>query len=526
MAQGKQTPRQKMINLMYLVFIAMMALNIDAEIIRSYYESTEALRNTRELTELKNTKIFEHTLESKAAAVPDTYAQPYEQYKVLKSKIDELVAHAEGIKKNLKKNSEFVDGLDVGENYASLNNNEATTSYFFENGEENIPSANAKTLMGKMDDVRNYIKSTFGSNAALADLVNRANKALATEYANGKSPNGKTWLQNKFFHQPLIAAISNLEIIQNDARNVQSDALALMLQEKVDANIKFTLYDAVVKAPTDIQQGTAAEATVYLASYSNSNKIHINGVSRQENGKGFIGLNTGSLGPKTISGNIQVSTADGKVQTIPYTHTYNVIAGPRKETEIVKFQTGATLSADKMNVMYRGLENPISGSVLGADNSKVSLTAQGATVKSAGPGKWNVVPGATSTVKLTISAPGPKGVQSKSFDFRVKPVPPPKGLIRGRDVVNLPVSSIPNQLVTAAIPDFDFPVTFNVTSFLLKVPGRGAIPITGNDLSAAQAAVRNLRPGDVVYLYNIKYTAAGLNVAPGREASTVVINVQ
>ncbi|WP_435522355.1 hypothetical protein [Chryseobacterium indoltheticum] len=58
------------------------------------------------------------------------------------------------------------------------------------------------------------------------------NKSIIAEYPAGKSPNGKTWFQNKFYHQPLIAAISNLEIIQNDARNVQSDALALMLQGK------------------------------------------------------------------------------------------------------------------------------------------------------------------------------------------------------------------------------------------------------------------------------------------------------
>ena len=84
MAQGKQTPRQKMINLMYLVFIAMMALNIDAEIIRSYYDSTLSLRDTRLLTEKKNEDIFEKTLEAKAKQVPDTYSQPWEQYKILK----------------------------------------------------------------------------------------------------------------------------------------------------------------------------------------------------------------------------------------------------------------------------------------------------------------------------------------------------------------------------------------------------------------------------------------------------------
>src|SRR5690606_14953075 len=280
MAQGKQTPRQKMINLMYLVFIAMMALNIDAEIIRSYYESTQSLKATRELTETNNTDIFEVTLQAKAQTVPDTYAQPWEQYKVLKVKIDDLVKHVDDVKDKVKLDSEFYDihpetkqPVDIGENFSALNNNQATTQYFFNDGDETVPSKNADVLKQKMTDVRNYITKTFGNNENLKSLVDRANKSLRTENPKESKLDDKNWLQSKFYNQPLIAAISNLEIIQNDARNVQSYALALLLREKVDASIKFNQYDAIVKAPTDVVQGTKAEATVYLASYSNSDKI-------------------------------------------------------------------------------------------------------------------------------------------------------------------------------------------------------------------------------------------------------------
>lgn len=528
MAKGKQTPRQKMINLMYLVFIAMMALNIDAEIIRSYYESTQSLNETRLLTEQKNTGIFEETLKAKSEAVPDTYAEPYRQYLVLKEKIDNLVSFAEQTKHTLKKDAEFQEKdengkpIDIGENFNQLNNNEVPTRFFFKDGDEAIPSNNAKQMMAKMDDVRNYISQTFGNNANFKSLVERSNKSLITKYVQKNPLEDKTWLQTKFYHQPLIAALSNLEIIQNDARNVQSDALALMLREKVDANIKFNNYDAIVKAPTDIVQGTKAEATVYLASYSNSDKIRISGVSRTENGKGIIGLNTGGVGPKTISGTITVSMADGKPLNIPYTHTYNVIAGQKE----VQYETGAVVSADKMNVMYRALENPISGAILGVDNSKLSLTASGATVKNSGAGKWIVIPGATNIVKLTLSGSGPKGTTSKTFEYRVKPVPPPLGQIRGKSSLGLPASSIANQVVTASIPDFDFPVSFNVTSFLVKIPGRAAIPVTGNSLESVRGVVSNLKAGDVVAIYGIKYTAQGVPVAAGREAGSVVINVQ
>ncbi len=529
MAQGKQTPRQKMINLMYLVFIAMMALNIDAEIIRSYYDSTQSLKETRLLTENKNTNIFEKTLEAKSVAVPDTYAQPWSQYQQLKAKIDDLVNHAEGIKTTVKKNSEFFEidpetkqPVDISESFASLNNNEATTNYFFDNGDENTPSKRAKDLTSRMDAVRSFINTTFGSNPGLKDLVDRSNKSLATQFKDNKTVGGKNWLQSKFYHQPLIATLSNLEIIQNDARNVQSDALALMLQEKVDASIKFNMYDAVVKAPNDVQQGTNAEATVYLASYSNSNKINITGVNRQENGKGFIGLNTSSLGPKTFSGSIAVTMADGKVENIPYTHTYNVIAGP----EQVKYETGATVSADKMNVLYRGLNNPISGAILGVDNSRLSLSVPGASVSSAGAGKWIVKPGAGNTVKMTISGTGPRGTTSQSFDFRIKNVPGAQGQIRGKNMVSMPASSVPNQVVTATIPDFDFPVTFTVTGFKVKVPGRATTYITGNSLSGVEGMMRNLRSGDGVFIFDIEATATGLDGQRLKNISSVLINIQ
>lgn len=378
-------------------------------------------------------------------------------------------------------------------------------------------------LKAKIDDVRNYINATFGNNPQLKDLVERANKSLIAEYPKGKSPNDKTWFQNKFYHQPLIAAISNLEIIQNDARNVQSDALALMLQEKVDASIKFTSYEAIVSAPVDVIAGKPAEAVVMLGNYSNSNKITMSPGIKVENGKGTASLNTSGIGPRTFSGSITLTDATGKAQNFPFTHTYNVIAGPQE----VKLQKGLLLSADKMNVMYRNLDNPVSGSILGADNAKLSLSAPGATVKSTGPGKWDVRPGAGSILKITLSGTDPYGKTiSQVFEYRIKNVPPPQGQIRGKNILTLPATSVENQQLQAVIPDFDFPVSFNVTSFMVRVPGRASMQVQGNSLQGAAGMFRNLRPGDGVYIFDIKATATGLGNTIVPNISPVLINVQ
>jgi len=216
MAQGKQTPRQKMINLMYLVFIAMLAMQIDQEIIRSYNDTNQTLTDTRGLVEEKNDKIFEKTLEAKAANTPETYQKPLEEYRGLKAKANDLVSFIEGVKSDLKKKSDYQEGADVQDNFVALNSTESSSKKFFDGSDENKPSKTAVELKGKMEALRVYIDQTFSANPDLKkSLIPRANKNLATEFPKGQTIKNKNWLQYKFYGQPLIAALSNLEVIQS-----------------------------------------------------------------------------------------------------------------------------------------------------------------------------------------------------------------------------------------------------------------------------------------------------------------------
>ena len=149
MAQGKQTPRQKMINLMYLVFIAMLAMQIDQEIIRSYNDTNQTLTDTRGLVEQKNDKIFKKTLEAKAANTPDTYAKPLADYQSLEAKTNDLVSFIDGLKSTLKKESGYDDKVNVDENFTALNNTEPASNLFFK-GSETAPSKNATDLKAKV----------------------------------------------------------------------------------------------------------------------------------------------------------------------------------------------------------------------------------------------------------------------------------------------------------------------------------------------------------------------------------------
>lgn len=517
MAKGNETPRQKMINLMYLVFIAMLAMQIDQEIIRSYNDTKNSLQETRVLTQSKN-KIFEQTLKAKATKDAASFGQDYEQYLVLKGQVDALVNDLDAAKLEMSNFAGFKAVANEEDfDFNALNNTDASSLFFFENADESKPTAKAQDLVKKINDLRQFIASSFTSNSKMKQVVERANKSLVTADKNNKS-----WLVSKFYNQPLVAALSSVEVIQAEARNIEADVLANMLQEEVDADIKFDAYQAIVSAPTIVLQGETAQAKVAIGNYSsNIPGLTMQGLSVQ-NGQGVATLNTSSVGKRDFSGTITFNDAKGNVVSLPYSHTYEVVAGVKE----VALQSGAIVSADKMNVLYRGLPNPVSGSILGADNRAVTLSAQGASV-SGGGGKWTVTPGAGSSVTLTISGKDPKGKPiSQSFPFRIKNIPPPQGSIRGQVVSTMPASSIPNQSVSVDMPDFDFPVSFTVNSFMFKAPGRPAMQVSGSSLRSVEGLVKNLRSGDIVYVFDINATATGLGGQTLKRIPPVVINVQ
>lgn len=525
MAGGKLSPRQKMINLMYLVFIAMLAMQIDQEIIRSYKDTNQSLTDTRELVEKKNDKIFEKTLQIKASTSPETYGPLYSQYQTLKGKTNDLVDFINSLKSKMSTEAEYNKDLAVEESFTALNNTEPATMAFFKDGDEKNPSKTAFDLKTKVDDVRTYITSTFGSNPQLKDIADRASAHLVADFPKGdkRAQGGKNWFQYKFYNQPLIAALANLEVIQSEARNLQSDAISSMLQEKVDADIKFDAYEALVSGPSTIVKGEPTQIKVAIGTFANRVPgLSISGVQKVENGQGIITPNTGAIGEQKYAGEISFTDKNGKVIKLPYTHTLNVVSG----NEALKEQNGALLSADKMNVLYRGLANPISGSILGADLAATNLSAAGGSVSGPGKGHWMVTPGGGNTIKLTISGKSPSGKMiTQDFDFRIKNIPPPRGEIRGTSYASMPVSSIPGQEVTATLKDFDFPVTFKVVSFKVKVPGKAALPVNGNSLRPAESLIKTLRSGDIVTIFDIQASAEGLSGVVLPNIGNVIINV-
>lgn len=436
MAQGKQTPRQKMINLMYLVFIAMLAMQIDQEIVRSFYDTQVSLFETRKFTEAKN-QVFEATLAEKAQTSPED-AESFKNYTELKTHGDDLVKDIEGLKTKMLS----MTGFKYNEkdfDYNSLNSTEPATTIFFQGGEESKPSAEAKSVMNKINALRNFIVQKFEGDEKFTTVVNRAKQNLITEYAQKK--NGKTWLVHKFYNQPMVAALSNLEILETEVRNIQSDALSIYLQGK-----------SVISDPN----ATMLTETPMIVPPMTSNK-----------------------------------TEDHKQdQTQDYSATI----------------TSGT-------VLYQGFPNPVN---IDGATAGTQISASGASV-SGGGGKWTVTPGPVDEVTLTVNG--------KSTKYMVKKLPPVVGTVRGKSATAMPANSIKNQVVSVDMPGFVYPVSFTVTGFKVKVPGKPTAFVSGNSLSEVANMFTNLRQGDKVTIMDIEVTATGMGNSVPKTPSNVTINV-
>lgn len=193
---GKETPRQKMINLMYLVYISMLAMQIDQEIIRSYFDTNSSLQESRRLTENKNDNIFEKTLQAKAQD-NEAMAGNYEAYQGLKGNINKLVGFIEGVKTKMKQAAGYDEKEGVESGFSALNNAEASSNEFFDGGNEESPSKTALELKKQMDDLRNYISKSFADAPEMKNLIDRANQTLITEFPKDKQEMVKTgWYIN------------------------------------------------------------------------------------------------------------------------------------------------------------------------------------------------------------------------------------------------------------------------------------------------------------------------------------------
>jgi len=514
MASSKLSPRQKMINLMYLIFIAMLAMNMSKEVLSAFGYMKLKLEDGNTTLATKNQAAFE-SLASKAI---DQKAK-YESLKIKADKIkdlsDNFFEYLDKLKAELSKtiinpnDFEKMDGTDI------------VDQYFFTGGDIN---KNGQAFLTNMKNYRDEVNGILGKDyAAISPTVNQR---FQTDDVTDREGSKQSWLKYYFEGYPLIASLTRFTQIQADIKETESDILSAMLQGQLESDVSLTNYEAIVVADkTAFFEGEKFTGKIYLGRKDptlKAQKVVINGseIKEADIQKGQVVLNfpAGAIGSRDIKGEFFFKEGDSIVK-IPVASTYAVVPKPNS----------AVISADKMNVVYRGIPNPITISMPGISNDKISASAQGLTrVKNSGSYMMN--PGAGRTTKISVTGVRSDGVKvSSAKEFRIKDIPAPVGTIRGElgnDVLKMPRTSLGVATIGATLPDFDFDLNLTVISFSIKVPGKPTINIEGTRLNeAGKNALSHTRQGDNVMILNIKAKLVGNDNYYLKKISPVIIEI-
>ncbi len=522
MAKGKLSPRQKMINLMYLIFIAMMAMSIDKEVLRSFGNTNATLEEVVNQTSTANNSFY-GGLEKDAKEDPERYQKVYNTSLEVREKSDEFIAYIDGLKSEIGAGEIDMESEEL--DYKILESSERLNELFFKGGEQ--PTEKAMEFQTKVDEFREYLLQAHKDVAEEKNIpidkrnIERIEKFFSTTPQNAS----KKWLNEKFFDQPNVASLTNLSLLEANVRNEESKIVNSMLATKLIQDVELNSFEAIVVAPSTIKQGEPAKAKILLGAFDSSLKSTVvaNGSSRlMNNGQAEFALNTNSVGYQTISGNISYVNGAGKTISYPFNQKYYV-AGEIIKQKIPDVAYGA-VTADKMNVVYRGLANPMSATMSGAKDGTIKLTASSGSLSSKGGGKYSYKPGSGNSVSFTVSGTTPKGKNvTETVKYRIKNVPKPQGMVRDQSALGLPVSSIGKVTVEAGFPNFLFDLNAKVTGFKVKVPGKMTINCSGNRMSSeAKTAVSGLRRGQTVQIFDIKASST----IPVKNATPVVITVK
>jgi gliding motility-associated protein GldM len=329
---------------------------------------------------------------------------------------------------------------------------------------------------------------------------------VPAERGNPDGPK-QPYLNYHFEGYPLIASKTKMTQMQNDVRNIEAKALSEFLQGELESTVSVNSYQAIViPEKTSFFNGERFKGRVVLGRYDNStvpSEVIINGnkVTDIKEGQVMLDFPAGAVGERIIKGELKFME-NGEEKAIPVESKYAVVPKPNS----------ATISADKMNVVYRGVENPMTVSFAGISDNMVTVSGSG--LSKAGTG-YMMKPGAGKTVTITATGTLPNGDKvSDSKEFRIKNLPRPTGMVSkayeniAKTRANLAIST-----VSAEFLDFDFDLTPRVTSFLFKVPGQPSVPVSGTKLSASATNVlRKARKGDLVQFAQIKAVLPGVNV--------------
>ncbi|HEY9220597.1 MAG TPA: gliding motility protein GldM [Lutibacter sp.] len=509
MASGKLSPRQKMINIMYLVFIAMLAMQMSKEVLSAFGYMNEKLTDNNTTASVKNKSTLEN-LATKAKEQPEKYSELY----VKATEVDKLSSkfndYLEG------KKQFFLAGFDDLKDYESMDPTGIVDEHFFKGDKL---TTEGQEFLDYVNGYRDAIIKIVGEKSQLAANIKNRFDTSDQDTEDGK----QGWVQNRYEGFPLISTVTNLTSMQTDIRTTQSEIFGNLLGGQLESDVSMSNYKTIlIPEKSAFFQGENFKGKIVLGRYDASLKpseVVVNGnkITTIIDGGAILDFPAGAVGERDIKGKF-VFIENGKPVEIEISSSYAVIPKPNS----------AVISADKMNVVYRGVANPMTISIPGIPDNLVNASGAGLS-KASGSGKYIMTPSAGREVKINVTGKLPNGQSvSSSQAFRIKDIPSPQGSIRKQSgYVKMPGASLENSTVGAELPDFDFDLVLNTSGFTLKVPGQSAVVVSGNKMNdAARKAIAKAKRGDVVTIFDIKSSLGGNTSYKIKDASAVSIEIQ
>lgn len=477
-----------MINIMYLVLTAMLALNVSAEILNAFNIVNNSINTSNASIAEKNSLTYAQFDKKMGedAAKTGPYKEKADQVKKMTA---DAFAYVEALKQEIITQS---GGKNAEGELMGKENLDAPTRVM-----ENEKKGAALEKM--LTDLRNNLLAIDPEAAKTLPLRVEIGKSIG-----GHGPAKKTWTSYHFNMVPTIAAVTILGKFQNDIRNSESAVIDYLYSKIGEKDFKFDKIRPFVSLNSkNLMEGQTLTAQIAVGAYSSTTNptITVNGSTvTATDGLGTYTQVVSGIGEKTISGTINMKNPAGEEVSFPFNETYNVGAST------------TSISADKMNVLYIGLQNPISVSAGGVPAESVVASMSGGNLVKSGAGSYMATVSAPGKATVTVSANvDGKVKQLGQKEFRIKYIPDPVlkvGMSRG-PAMKAAEFKVQGGL-RADLEDFVFDgVRYDVVSYRVGIDAKGRDYVEGDANSAyfpasVLPAIKSLRPGDQVYFDNVR----------------------
>ena len=449
------SPRQKMINLMYVVLMAMLALNVSNEVLNGFSIVEESLKRTTINATNENLAIYDD-FAVQMKKNPQKVKQWYDLSEQVKTTSNKLYNLIDELKLAIVIEADGKDG-----NVSNLRN------------KEDLEAANQVMLAPGRGRGQELYDAINAYRAKLLSMVTDVHQKkmivsnLTTEVPESAKALGKNWQEYMFESMPAAAAVTLLSKLQNDLRYAEGEVLHTLVSNIDVKDIRVNALNAfVIPNSQTIVRGDKFSARIVMAAVDTTQQpqIFIGGKEMNLPG-GLYEVVTSRTGDFTLTGHIQVENGNGDMLKRTFEQKYTVV------------DPSATVSADLMNVLYAGYSNPLSVSVPGVPVNKVQATMSGGTLQPVGPGRYIARPtavGQNVTITVTSTNTG-RSQQMGQFTFRVRRLPDPTPYIDMKDDGGSPIRYKGGGLskaqlmaidgIGAAIDDGILDIAFKVQSF-------------------------------------------------------------